>query len=88
MCGVSLTDDNYKLSNVNPTQIDKIKAIRYNKYYYNKGDLCMKNVFLFVPEFIDYCAFRKDLNSKTIKAYSTDLRQMSEYIQSLDKASI
>lgn len=48
----------------------------------------MKNVFLFVPEFIDYCAFRKNLNSKTIKAYSTNLKQMSEYIQSLDKASI
>lgn len=48
----------------------------------------MKNVFLFVPGFIEYCEFRKNLNSKTIKAYSTDLKQMSKYIQSLDKASI
>lgn len=48
----------------------------------------MKNVFLFVPEFIDYCAFRRNLNSKTIKAYSTDLKQMSEYIKNLDKTSI
>lgn len=48
----------------------------------------MKNVFLFVPGFIEYCEFRKNLNSKTLKAYSTDLKQMSEYIQSLDKTSI
>lgn len=48
----------------------------------------MKNVFLYVPGFIEYCEFRKNLNSKTIKAYSTDLKQMSKYIQSLDKASI
>lgn len=48
----------------------------------------MKNVFLFVPEFIEYCEFRKNLNSKTIKAYSTDLKQMSEYIKNLDKTSI
>lgn len=43
---------------------------------------------MFVPEFIEYCKFRKNLNSKTIKAYSADLRQMSEYINSLDKTSI
>lgn len=48
----------------------------------------MKNVFLFVPGFIEYCEFRKNLNSKTIKAYSTDLKQMSEYIKCLDKTSI
>ena len=48
----------------------------------------MKNVFLYVPGFIEYCKFRKNLNSKTIKAYSTDLRQMSKYIKSLDKTSI
>lgn len=48
----------------------------------------MKNVFLYVPGFIEYCEFRKNLNNKTIKAYSTDLKQMPEYIQNLDKASI
>lgn len=48
----------------------------------------MKNVFLFVPGFIEYCEFRKNLNSKTIKAYSTDLKQMSQHIQNLDKTSI
>ena len=48
----------------------------------------MKNVFLYVQGFIEYCKFRKNLNSKTIKAYSTDLKQMSEYIQTLDKTSI
>lgn len=48
----------------------------------------MKNLFIFIPEFIEYCEFRKNLNGKTIKAYSTDLRQMSKYIKSLDKTSI
>lgn len=48
----------------------------------------MKNVFLYVPGFIEYCEFRKNLNSKTIKAYSTDLKQMPKYIQTFDKTSI
>lgn len=47
----------------------------------------MKNVFLFVSKFIEYCKFRKNLNSKTIKVYS-DFKQMSEYIKYLDKTSI
>ena len=48
----------------------------------------MKNLFKYVPDFIDYCEFRKTLNSKTIKAYSTDLNQLFTHIQCLDKTSI
>lgn len=48
----------------------------------------MKNLFKYVPEFIDYCKFRKTLNSKTIKAYSTDLNQLFTHIQCFDKTSI
>ena len=48
----------------------------------------MKTLFKYVPEFIDYCKFRKTLNSKTIKAYSTDLNQLFTHIQCFDKTSI
>ena len=48
----------------------------------------MKTLFEYVPEFIDYCKFRKTLNSKTIKAYSTDLNQLFTRIQCFDKMSI
>ena len=49
----------------------------------------MENLSLYVSDFIDYCKFRKALNGKTIKAYSTDLRQLLDSVGgALDKASI
>ena len=49
----------------------------------------MNNSSIHVKNFISYCQFRKALNSKTIKAYSIDLRQFFEYIgDNLDKTSI
>lgn len=48
----------------------------------------MKNLTNYVPEFINYCKFRKTLSIKTIKAYSIDLNQLFEHIQFLDKTSI
>ena len=49
----------------------------------------MENLSLYVSDFIDYCKFRKALNGKTIKAYSTDLRQLFDSVGgTLDKASI
>lgn len=47
-----------------------------------------KKMYAYVPGFIEYCKFRKTLNGKTVKAYSTDLDQFFEMEQSLDKASI
>ena len=49
----------------------------------------MNNSSVYVKDFISYCQFRKALNSKTIKAYSIDLKQLFEYINGdLDKTSI
>lgn len=48
----------------------------------------MNKLINYVPEFINYCQFRKTLSHKTIKAYSTDLNQILEHIQILDKQSI
>ena len=49
----------------------------------------MANLSLYVSDFIDYCKFRKTLNSKTIKAYSTDLKQFFDSVGgAFDKASI
>ena len=49
----------------------------------------MNNPSIYVKDFISYCQFRKALNSKTIKAYSIDLKQLFEYINGdLDKTSI
>lgn len=47
-----------------------------------------KKMYTYVPGFIEYCKFRKTLNGKTVKAYSTDLGQFFELEQELDKASI
>lgn len=38
----------------------------------------MINLALQIQQFLDYCKSRKNLNDKTIKAYRTDLRQLSE----------
>ena len=49
----------------------------------------MNNPSIYVKDFISYCQFRKALNSKTIKAYSIDLKQIFEHIGgNLDKTSI
>ena len=49
----------------------------------------MNNSSVYVKDFISYCQFRKALNSKTIKAYSIDLKQLFEHISGdLDKTSI
>lgn len=48
----------------------------------------MENLYEYVPDFINYCKFRKTLSSKTIKAYSTDLEQFFKRIQCFDKPSI
>lgn len=34
-----------------------------------------------IEEYLEHCELRKELNSKTIKAYRIDLRQFSEYVQ-------
>jgi len=34
-----------------------------------------------ITEYLEYCRLRKKLNTKTIKAYSIDLRQFLEYMQ-------
>lgn len=42
-----------------------------------------------IPEFLKYCRYRKSLNSKTIKAYSIDLKQFLNFSDSTyDKTSI
>lgn len=42
-----------------------------------------------IPEFLKYCRYRKSLNSKTIKAYSIDLKQFLNFSYSkYDKESI
>ncbi len=48
----------------------------------------MENLHEYVPDFINYCKFRKTLSSKTVKAYSTDLEQFFKRIQCFDKPSI
>lgn len=48
----------------------------------------MEHLSLYVSDFIDYCKFRKTLNGKTIKAYSTDLKQFFDCTAILDKTSI
>ncbi len=49
----------------------------------------MTNLSIYTENFIVYCKFRKTLNSKTIKAYSTDLKQLWAYTNGcLDKSSI
>lgn len=48
----------------------------------------MENLSLYVSDFVDYCKFRKTLNDKTIKAYSTDLKQFFDCTAIFDKASI
>lgn len=40
------------------------------------------NVRSKVKEYLEYCEFRKELNSKTLKAYRIDLRQYFDFIQS------
>lgn len=39
------------------------------------------NVQKRVKAYLDYCEFRKELDSKTLKAYRIDLRQFFEYVQ-------
>lgn len=34
-----------------------------------------------IEEYLEHYELRKELNSKTIKAYPIDLRQFSEYVQ-------
>lgn len=42
-----------------------------------------------IPAFLNYCRYRKSLNSKTIKAYSIDLKQFLHFSDSMyDKESI
>lgn len=42
-----------------------------------------------IPAFLNYCRYRKSLSSKTIKAYSIDLKQFLDYSDSIyDKESI
>ena len=41
----------------------------------------MTNLSIYTENFIAYCKLRKTLNSKTIKAYSTDLKHLrTEFI--------
>lgn len=37
-----------------------------------------------IEEYLEHCELRKELSSKTIKAYRIDLRQFSEYVQNYD----
>lgn len=49
----------------------------------------MENLTKYIPEFIEYCKYRKTLDNKTIKAYSTDLEQYIRHMgSSFDKFSI
>ena len=49
----------------------------------------MENLAKYIPEFIQYCRYRKTLDSKTIKAYSTDLEQYVDRVGgSVQKSSI
>lgn len=49
----------------------------------------MENLTKYISEFIEYCKYRKTLNNKTIKAYSTDLEQYIRHTgSSFDKFSI
>lgn len=49
----------------------------------------MENITKYIPEFIQYCRYRKTLDNKTIKAYFTDLEQYIKHVgNSLDKTSI
>lgn len=49
----------------------------------------MTDLSIYTEDFISYCCFRKALNSKTIRAYSTDLKQQWSYTNGdLGKAAI
>lgn len=49
----------------------------------------MTDLSIYTEDFISYCQFRKTLNNKTIKAYTTDLKQQWVYTNGdLSKASI
>lgn len=49
----------------------------------------MTDLSIYTEDFISYCQFRKTLNNKTIKAYTTDLKQQWAYTNGdLSKASI
>lgn len=49
----------------------------------------MENLTKYISEFIEYCKYRKTLDNKTIKAYSTDLEQYIRHTgSSFDKISI
>lgn len=37
-----------------------------------------------VESYLDYCQYQKNLNSKTIKAYSIDLKQFTDFIDTID----
>ena len=49
----------------------------------------MTDLSIYTQDFIDYCRFRKALNSKTIRAYTNDLKQQWSFTNGdLSKASI
>lgn len=49
----------------------------------------MTNLSIYTDDFIDYCKFRKALNSKTIRTYTTDLKQQWSFTNGdLSKTSI
>ncbi len=48
----------------------------------------MNDMSIYVSDFIDYCKFRKSLNTKTTKAYSIDLHQFFEHTHNFDKTAL
>lgn len=43
-------------------------------------EICSKTVNKYIKDYLHFCTVRKNLNEKTIKAYSIDLRQYSEFV--------
>lgn len=44
----------------------------------------MLNIEASVSNYLDYCRYQKNLNSKTLKAYQIDLKQFSDYMRTTD----
>lgn len=50
----------------------------------NEGECLFMNTFQdYITEYIEYCQFRKRLDSKTLKAYRIDLTQYNDYSSTL-----
>ena len=48
----------------------------------------MNNLDAQIIDYLTHCEFQKRLNSKTLKAYKSDLRQFSDFIHISDVADV